>query len=117
MDEKKWKKAIDRLNEETGRACDGGLDIMAVATDGSHVGIMGCISDGESSERLSAALTVLLCDPNVGLDVGRIVMGAAMTAAVRDPRYMSLMREFLDKEGKKGHGTPKPPQGGRRMPS
>lgn len=116
MDEKKWKEILDNLNDEIMHACDGGVDLMTVATDGGHVGLMGNIPDGESSERLSAALSVLLCDPKVGLAVGRIVFGAAMFAAKTDPRYMSLMREFLEHEGVR-KDSPKTTQGGRRMPS
>lgn len=116
MDEKKWKEILDSLNDEIMHACDGGVDLMTVATDGGHVGLMGSIPDRESSERLTAALSGLLCDPNVGLDVGRIVFGAVMFAAKTDPSYMSLMREFLDHEGAR-KDPPKTPQGGRRMPS
>lgn len=116
MDEKKWKETLDSLNDEIMHACDGGVDLMTVATDGGHVGLMGSISEGESSERLTAALCELLCDPNVGLKVGRIVFGAVMFAAKTDPMYMSLMREFLEHEGAR-KDPPKTPQGGRRMPS
>lgn len=116
MDEKKWKEILDSLNDEIMHACDGGVDLMTVATDGGHVGLMGSIPDRESSERLTAALSELLCDPKVGLAVGRIVIGAVMVAAKKDHRYMSLMREFLEHEGAR-KDSPKTPQGGRRMPS